>query len=69
MQDLEQSIRERAYQLWVESGCQAGQADVHWLAAQREILNASLGAIDTEQQAAERPAKPKAKATHKKRVA
>jgi hypothetical protein len=69
MQDLEQSIRERAYQLWVESGCQDGQADVHWLAAQREILSASLGTIDTEQQAAERPAKPKAKATRKKRVA
>lgn len=45
MQDLEQSIRERAYQLWMESGCQDGQADAHWLSAQREILGAYLGGI------------------------
>jgi Protein of unknown function (DUF2934) len=69
MQDLEQSIRERAYQLWIEAGCEDGQADAHWLAAQREILSASLGAIDPEQRAAEKPVKPKAKATRKKRVA
>ena len=43
MQDLEQVIRERAYLLWMEGGCQDGQAAVHWLAAQREILGASLG--------------------------
>jgi hypothetical protein len=45
MQELEQSIRERAYQLWIDSGCQDGQADANWLAAQREILSESLGAI------------------------
>ena len=45
MQDLEQSIRERAYHLWMEGGCQDGQADAHWLAAQRDILGAFLGAI------------------------
>jgi hypothetical protein len=42
MQDLEQAIRERAYHLWVEDGCQDGAADAHWLAAQREILGKSL---------------------------
>jgi hypothetical protein len=42
MQDVEQAIRERAYQLWMESGCEDGSADAHWLAAQREILSASL---------------------------
>ena len=47
MQDLEQSIRERAYHLWMEGGCQDGQADPHWLSAQREILGAFLGAIGT----------------------
>jgi Protein of unknown function (DUF2934) len=45
MQDLETSIRERAYQIWIDSGCQDGHADAHWLAAQREILSVSLSAI------------------------
>ena len=43
MQDLEQSIRERAYHLWIENGCTDGNAEAHWLAAQREVLSASLG--------------------------
>jgi hypothetical protein len=43
MQDMEQVIRERAYHLWVESGCEDGNADAHWLVAQREILTASFG--------------------------
>jgi Protein of unknown function (DUF2934) len=43
--DLEQSIRERAYHLWIEGGCQDGHADTHWLAAQREVLGVFLGAI------------------------
>jgi hypothetical protein len=43
MQDIEKNIRERAYHLWLESGCQDGSADAHWLEAQREILSASLG--------------------------
>jgi Protein of unknown function (DUF2934) len=45
MQELEHAIHERAYQLWTESGCQDGQATAHWLAAQREVLSSSLGAI------------------------
>jgi hypothetical protein len=45
MQDLDQAIRERAYHLWIESGCEDGNADAHWLVAQREILSASLAEI------------------------
>ena len=45
MQDIEQTIRDRAYHLWLESGCQEGNADGHWLAAQREILGAALGEL------------------------
>ena len=45
MQDLEQAIRERAYQLWAEGGYQDGHDEAHWLTAQREILSASLSAI------------------------
>jgi hypothetical protein len=45
MSDLEQNIRERAYQLWVESGCEHGKAEMHWLDAQREVLAAALGGV------------------------
>ena len=45
MQDLEQAIRERAYHLWIEKGCQDGNAETHWLAAQREVLASSLSTL------------------------
>jgi hypothetical protein len=45
MQDMEHVIRERAYHLWIEGGRQDDQADNYWLAAQREVLSASLGEI------------------------
>ena len=45
MQDLEQAIRERAYHLWTANGRQEGNAEAHWLTAQREILASSLGTL------------------------
>ena len=64
MHDLEHAIRERAYHLWIESGCLEGRAEDHWLAAQRSILGALLG--DRE----DAPVKPKkARAIRKKRAA
>ena len=46
-QNLEDRIRERAYEIWTAHGCVDGQADQHWLAAEREILaratNAPVG--------------------------
>jgi hypothetical protein len=45
MHDIDQTVRERAYHLWMESGCEDGNAAAHWLAAQREILSASLAEI------------------------
>jgi hypothetical protein len=63
MQDLEQAIRERAYGLWIESGCSNGNAEEHWLAAQREVLGASLGtfarASSTEPDAPKKSSKPR----------
>jgi hypothetical protein len=59
MQDLEQSIRERAYQLWLADGQPEGSADVHWLNAQREILATSLSLTE----AAASPSAPSASAT------
>jgi hypothetical protein len=63
MENLEQAIRERAYCLWEESGCPDGNAEEHWLAAQREILRDSLGTFArvsvTEPDAPKKPAKPR----------
>jgi hypothetical protein len=56
MQDIEQATRERAYELWVASGREHGNAENHWLAAQREILSATLGTLDFARQQ-----KPKAR--------
>ena len=71
MRNIEQSIRERAYELWAQGGRQDGDADSHWLAAQREILSASLGEIGrvvVGDQSVKLP-KPKAKAARKNRAA
>jgi len=35
--DLPDQIRERAYELWIANG-RTGEAEQHWLAAEREIL-------------------------------
>jgi Protein of unknown function (DUF2934) len=40
--------RERAYEIWTAHGCVHGQADQHWLAAEREILAASTPALARE---------------------
>jgi len=37
-QSVQERIRQRAYQLWDTSGRMNGQAEQHWLAAEREIL-------------------------------
>jgi Protein of unknown function (DUF2934) len=44
-QNLENLIRERAYEIWTSRGCAHGQADQHWLAAEREILTSSTAAL------------------------
>jgi hypothetical protein len=71
MQDLEQAIRERAYHLWIESGHEDGNADAHWLVAQREILSASFGEMGRLTVGEPvKPAKPKkARAPRKRRAA
>jgi hypothetical protein len=71
MLDMEQAIRERAYQLWIDSGCAHGNADTHWLAAQREVLSASLGELGrVVAREAEVSAKPKkVRGPRKKRAA
>jgi hypothetical protein len=71
MLDLEQSIRERAYEIWAQGGHRDGDAEAHWLAAQREILSASLseiGRVSVGEKSTKSP-KPKAKASRKKQRA
>ena len=65
MQDMEQAIRERAYHLWIESGRTEGNADAHWLAAQRDILSASLAEIGRVTDPA-KSTRPKAKRAQRK---
>jgi len=48
MQHLEESIRERAYHLWIADGRPEGRADAYWLNAQREILTASVDTRHSE---------------------
>jgi Protein of unknown function (DUF2934) len=38
--EIEQRIRERAYQLWAMSGYSHGQDEEHWCAAEREVIAA-----------------------------
>jgi Protein of unknown function (DUF2934) len=42
---LENRIRERAYEIWTQHGCVEGQAQQHWLAAERELLAASTAVL------------------------
>jgi hypothetical protein len=44
-QSLENRIRERAYEIWAAHHYVHGQADQHWLAAERKILAASTVAL------------------------
>jgi hypothetical protein len=44
-ENLSERIRERAYEIWAASGHRDGEAEQHWLAAEREILAASLAAV------------------------
>jgi hypothetical protein len=60
MQDLEQAIRERAYHLWIADGCRDGNAEAHWLSAQREVLATSLESfarVKADQSAGSKPGK------------
>jgi hypothetical protein len=44
-QSQENRIRERAYEIWTANGCVHGQAEQHWLAAEREVLTTSMAML------------------------
>ena len=64
-ENLIERIRERAYQIWFASGCPDGEADRHWLAAEREILRAAQPAIAAKRPTAKRVSRPLGRATPK----
>jgi hypothetical protein len=49
-QALEQRIRQRAYEIWDAVGRPQGASELHWLAAEREVLAASVGPMAQAQQ-------------------
>lgn len=55
--NLTHRIRERAYEIWAANGCRDGEADRHWLAAEREILTIAPARAPA---AAKRPSAKKA---------
>jgi hypothetical protein len=66
MQDIEQTIRERAYHLWMADGRKDGNAEAHWLAAQRDVLASSLGSLGHVSAASRIPKKAAKKPSSKK---
>jgi Protein of unknown function (DUF2934) len=57
MSNLEETIRERAYHLWLADGRPEGKADLYWLNAQRELLTASIEGTTSAAPVAAKPAK------------
>jgi hypothetical protein len=71
--ELETQIRERAYHLWVADGRRDGEAERHWLAAERDVLAAFASSTPAPKaRAARRPANvestPKAPSKARRRV-
>ena len=58
-QALETRIRQRAYEIWDRLGRPDGEAGAHWLAAERELLKASMDLMT--------PAAPKTAKQHARR--
>ena len=56
-QTLEHRIRQRAYEIWHAHGQADGQADEHWLTAEREVLSTLRTHPACETAAAQKPQK------------
>jgi hypothetical protein len=56
--NIEERIRERAYAIWSDNGRIEGQADQHWLVAEREVLATATAALPAAQ-----AKKPRSRAT------
>jgi hypothetical protein len=43
MDDHNERIRQRAYQIWLEEGCPEGRAEIHWEMAREFVANEGNG--------------------------
>jgi Protein of unknown function (DUF2934) len=62
---LNDRIRERAYEIWFAAGCRDGEAQQHWLTAEREILAAAQPAMPARRTSAKKVGRPLTRATPK----
>ena len=61
---FEHEIRQRAYAIWVASGMNEGEAEAHWLRAERAVhTEAKAAAISTAPKGKAKPAKAVASKT------
>jgi len=56
MDELEERIRQRAYQLWQDEGCPEGLAATHWERARESIESGSQSNVSNIEQTALAPA-------------
>jgi len=61
-QNLSDRIRERAYEIWVASGSPEGEAEQHWLTAEKEILATFAPAVPNATRRTGRVVRNRAKA-------
>jgi len=61
-QNLSDRIRERAYEIWVASGSPEGEAEQHWLTAEKEILATFAPAVPNATRRTSRVVRNRAKA-------
>jgi Protein of unknown function (DUF2934) len=62
---LKARIRERAYEIWFANGCRDGEAEQHWLTAEREILEAAKPAMPAGRTSAKKVSRRLTRATPK----
>lgn len=77
MEHRQESVRERAYQIWEREGCPTGRQHEHWMRAERELGSETDEASDAaaadempaEEKSASKPAKRKRAAAAPKAAA
>ena len=67
-QILTHRIRERAYEIWAANGYRDGDAEQHWLAAEREILEVTVTATAAKRSVATKTGRSSVRATTKRAV-
>src|SRR4051812_3346817 len=63
MDNLQERIRVRAYEIWTANGYGEGEADQHWLTAEREVLAELTAQSPALKAAAARKPRPRATPT------